>query len=147
MNETHTETVLAPGLVPLALVAIETGEHIDALVGRFAADLVLDDVGMRAVPAAVVRRFFTERAEWEARQEEERRARAGKRRKHTVPTGLPAKEGLTAFETIMASGDYQSVADAFGRPRPDFLAEELEAGQRAAREKAQLVKKMKEDLQ
>jgi hypothetical protein len=39
------------------------------------------------------------------------------------------------------------VADEFGRPPPNFLDEELEAGQRAAREKAQLVKKMKEDLQ
>ena len=53
-------------LVPVALIAVEVGETPDGIAHRFADVLVLDDVGIRAVPVDAARRFFAERAEWAA---------------------------------------------------------------------------------
>lgn len=48
-----------------------------------------------------------------------------------VPAGIPALEHGSAMESLMANDPgYQTPAEEFGRPRPNFLAEELEAGAR-----------------
>jgi hypothetical protein len=48
-----------------------------------------------------------------------------------VPAGIPALEGGSPLQSIMANDPgYQTVAEEFGRPKPNFLAEELEAGAR-----------------
>jgi hypothetical protein len=60
--------------------------------------------------------------------------------------GLPVVEGASPFESLM-NGDrsYMSPSEEFGgRPKPNFLAEELEAGARqqaAARAEAEAKKK------
>lgn len=38
-------------LVPLALIAVETGETVDHLVLHFGEAVEVDNIGMRAVPA------------------------------------------------------------------------------------------------
>lgn len=61
------------GLVPLVLIAVEVDEPVEHVVDRFSDEIVLDDVGMRAIPAAAARQFLTERAEQTARMEEQSR--------------------------------------------------------------------------
>ena len=56
-------------LVPLALIALEVGEPMELVAHRFGDAVVLDDIGMRAVPAAVAREFFAARAEQTGRME------------------------------------------------------------------------------
>lgn len=94
---------------------------------------------------------MAERREREARlAEDQRRLHEEIAQKHrVVPIGLPGREDLSAFEVMMAADDYTTVRDELGNPRPNFLEEELMAGQRAqaeAREKARLAKEMKDDL-
>ena len=46
--------------------------------------------------------------------------------------GVPAIEGMSPFESMVAAGGVVSPQDEFGgRPKPRFLQEALEAGQRA----------------
>jgi hypothetical protein len=47
-----------------------------------------------------------------------------------VAVGVPAGEGLTAFETMVAAPDYQTIQDELGLPKPNFLDEELAEGRR-----------------
>ena len=62
--------------------------------------------------------------------------------KHPVPVGagLPMVEGATPFESMVAAGGVVSPQAEFGsgRERPNFLREELAAGQRADDEKKRL---------
>jgi hypothetical protein len=44
--------------------------------------------------------------------------------------GVPAGEGLSAFETMVAQPGYQTIEDELGRPKPNFLHEELAEGRR-----------------
>jgi hypothetical protein len=48
-----------------------------------------------------------------------------------VPAGIPALEEATPYESMMAAGS-MSPTEEFGRPRPNFLEEELAAGRRQA---------------
>ncbi len=153
MNEqaTTVETVLLPesDLVPLALLAVEVGEPVDRIVPRFGDEITVDDVGMRAVSASATRRFFTERAEQKARQDEAaRRCREEKAPQPKPAPGVPAPEGAeSGVEALMMSAGWESPTDEFGRPSPNFLEEELAAGRRAAAEKERRVEQMKKDLQ
>jgi hypothetical protein len=63
-----------------------------------------------------------------------------------VLAGIPAREGLSAIETMMGQPSYTTPHAEFGRPKPDFLVEELEKGARqqaAARAHAEAVGKAK----
>jgi hypothetical protein len=60
-----------------------------------------------------------------------------------VPAGVPALEDGTPYESMMASGGV-SPAEEFGRPRPNFLEEELAAGRRHAADQAEAVRRAKE---
>lgn len=118
--------------VPLALIALEVGEPVEEVADRLGDVVQLDDVGMRTVPAAAAREFFAARAEQTARMEDQSRRLLEALDAPPVPAGIPAQEGATPFESLMA-GDrsYVSPAEEFGqRPKPNFLAEELEAGAR-----------------
>lgn len=122
------------GLVPLVLIAVEVDEPVEHVVDRFSDEIVLDDVGMRAIPAAAARQFLTERAEQTARMEEQSRRIQEEMAlmPRPAPGGIPAREGLNAHESLIAAdSSYVSPAEEFGRfPRPNFLVEALEAGQR-----------------
>lgn len=137
-----------PDLVPIALIALEIGGSVDRLVRRFGAEVVVDDVGMRAVPAETARRFFAERAEREARIAEANAQRP--KASVPVPAGVPAVEGAqTGFESLVAQPGYTTPAEEFGRPRPNLLDEELAEGRRRtaeAKEKAAMERRMNKDL-
>ena len=118
-------------LVPLSLVAAELGESIGTTERRFHQSVTVDDVGLRAVPAGVVRAFFEDRAALQARAAERRKKAREGRRPVSVPVGIPAGEDMSAFETMMSASGYQTVAEEFGRPAPNFLDEELAQGAQA----------------
>jgi hypothetical protein len=118
-------------LVSLVLIALEVDEPIELVADRLGDAIQLDDVGMRAVPAEVVRRFLSDRAEQEARQGAEHARRTAA----SVPVpagGVPAlSDDASALESLMAAdGSHLSPAEEFGRPKPNFLEEAIEAGQR-----------------
>jgi hypothetical protein len=128
------EFVHEESLVPLALIAIETGESVDMVAFRLGGAVELDDIGMQAVRADVARQFFAERAEQKVRAEEEfeRLQEAASRDAPAVGVGVPALDDASPFESLLA-GDrsYVSPAQEFGtRPRPTFLVDEIEQGQR-----------------
>jgi hypothetical protein len=119
-------------LVPLALIAIELGEPVELVADRLRDVVRLDDVGMRVVPAAAARQFFFARAEQEARMADQARRIEQGLEPSPIPIGVPAQEGSTPLESLMA-GDrsYVSPQEEFGRiPKPNFVAEEIEAGER-----------------
>jgi hypothetical protein len=157
MNEKTNEQVLLPesDLIPLALVAAEVGETVDRMAYRFGDEVETDDVGMRSISASVARRFFTERAEQRARQEEQQRQRAGQKAQKPVVVGVPAVEGASAYESMLAATGLVTPDQEFGRREaPRFLEEALEAGARAvaekraqtARNKERAADKLKKDL-
>jgi hypothetical protein len=120
-------------LLPLALIALEVDEPIELVADRLGEAVQLDDVGMRAVPAEVARQFLSERAEQTARMEEQSRRLQEAHKPSPVGAGVPAlSDDASPFESLM-NGDpgWVSPAEEFGqRPKPNFLVEELEAGQR-----------------
>jgi hypothetical protein len=119
-------------LVPLALIALEVDEPVELVADRLGDAVRLDDVGMRTIPAAVAREFLAGRAEQAARMEDQARRLQESLESLPVPAGLPAQEGLTPLESLMSADPaYSTPYDEFGgRERPNFLAEELEAGAR-----------------
>jgi hypothetical protein len=161
MNEQESGQEL--DLVQLALIAVEVGETVGALAHRFGDAVVTDDIGLRAVSAAEAREFFSERAAHRARSEEAHRQRAAEiERKYPKVrvVGVPAKEGATPFESLLASADeYVTPAQEFGFGQGGVATELLEAelakGRRAAEERRRLIDerakeraadKMKNDL-
>jgi hypothetical protein len=135
-------------LVPLALIALEVDEPIELVADRLGEAVQLDDVGMRAVPAEVVRQFLTERAEQTARMEEQSRRLKEAHKPSPVGRGVPAlPDDASPFESLM-NGDrsYVSPAEEFGqRPKPDFLVEAIEAGQRRQLAERAAIKERKKE--
>ena len=141
-------------LVQLALIATEAGETVDRLAHRFGDDVVLDDIGMRAVPASAARGFFAERAEQKAdmaARQKRRQAQLAARPRPAV-VGVPAKDGLDPV-AAMTSQDpaYTTPSQDFGpnrgNPRQEFMDEMLDDGRRAMaamREKARLAREKRE---
>lgn len=79
-KQTTIETVL----IPLALIAVEISESVDWVANHFGDEVEYDDIGMRAISAAEARAFFAERADWQARIDEEQ-ARQWAAAEDTVP--------------------------------------------------------------
>jgi hypothetical protein len=79
-----------------------------------------------------------ERREWWERFNKAREAReqAEQAEREPIVVGVPAVEGLSAFESMIAAAGYTSVNAEFGRPRPTFLDDERAAGQRQLAENA-----------
>lgn len=81
----------------------------------------------------MARQFFTERAEQTARMAAQSRRLQEAYTPSPVGRGVPAlSDDASPFESLMASErSHISPAEEFGqRPKPNFLAEELEAGAR-----------------
>jgi hypothetical protein len=135
-------------LVPLVLIAAEVGEPVELVAHRFGDDVQLDDVGMRVVSAAVARRFFTALAEQEARMQEQDRIsqERASRDASLVGGGVPAlSDDASPLESLLA-GDrsYSSPAEEFGQwAKPNFLVEELEAGQRRQAAEREAIRRRK----
>ena len=58
---------------------------------------------------------------------------------------MPAIDG-SPYEAMVAAGGVVLPSEEFGRPRPNFLEEELAAGQRESAEQRRAVARMKDDL-
>lgn len=114
------------------LIAAEVDEPVELVADRLGDAVQLDDIGMRAVPAAAAREFLAGRAEQAARMEDQFRRLQESLEPSPVARGVPAQEGSTPLESLMAADStYATPYDEFGgRPKPRFLQEELEAGAR-----------------
>ena len=162
MTETKTldsveDTALYPEseLVPLVTIAAELGEPIDVVVSRFGGYIKLNYWGARCVPAKMVMEHLARQWEWRQRHAAEVRQITEELASKPAPgsAGVPAQEGLTAAEVMMAQPGYQTPHDEFGRPKPNFLVDALDQGartlaeeQRLNAERRELVKRMRDHL-
>jgi hypothetical protein len=127
------EWVRETELIPVRHLSLDLTEPINgwelALLER-GVEIVDDDLGRPCVRREVLGDLLREERERLARIAAESAARAAAA-VAPLPAGIPALENGSAMASIMANDPgYQSVAEEFGRPRPNFLAEALEAGQR-----------------
>jgi hypothetical protein len=116
-------------LVPLVLVAAETGESLESLAARLGEAVDLDSIGMRCIPATVAQTFLTELREQRARQEE--RLRLHQEQSQPVPAGIPrppnADPTLTAHEVQRLADAEAEERDPARRinPQEEFLTQRL----------------------
>jgi hypothetical protein len=136
-------------LIPISHLRLDLAEPISgwasALLER-GLEILVDDLGRPCVRREVLGDLLREDRERLARIEAESAERAAAAVAPVPAAGIPALgEGASAMESIMAHDPgYQTATQEFGRPAPNFLAEELEAGRRAdadRRSEAELLKK------
>jgi hypothetical protein len=104
-------------------------------------EIVEDRLGRASIERHILARLIAEQRDREARLLEEASETATL--KQPVPVGVPAQEGMSAAESMMAAPGYVSARDEFEQfPRPRFLDEEFararehqRAEQEAARRK------------
>jgi hypothetical protein len=114
--EAVAETVNPAELVTLAELAAEgfgygspfvnsPKDAVDALERQLDGVVVLDDLGRRCTDRDTARRLFAERAAAEERQRVERQRREEElaKRQTSPPRGVPAGDGLTAYESMLAA--------------------------------------------
>jgi hypothetical protein len=137
--------------VPISYLSLDAPEPIRGWLAFFAErgiEIVVDDIGRLSVRRSVLGELLAERREREARLAEERAEKAAAR-KTPVAVGIPAGQGLSAFETMVAEPGYSTIQDELGRPKPNFLDEELAEGRRREAEKraeAELLKRAEQVL-
>ena len=135
MNTEGIETPLCDACrrVPLSHLHLDVEPPIGGWLEFFrkrGIEVADDHLGRPSVRRGVLGDLLDERKEREARQAERPRPE-----RTPVPAGVPAAgEDLSAFETMMAQPDYQSLHDEVGRPKPRFLEEQLAEGQRQRRD-------------
>jgi hypothetical protein len=121
--------------IPLSHLALDHPEPLDGwepLLQARGIELLEDDLRRPAIRREDARRLAEERREWERESVEKANQLQESLERPPVPAGIPALENGSAMESLMAHDPgYRTVAEEFGqRPRPDFLAELLEEGQR-----------------
>jgi hypothetical protein len=125
------------GTVPLSHLRLDIDEPISGWPVFFRErniEVAPDDLGRPSVPRRVLGELLAEREEQEARLAAQRAEQAAAR-EAPVPAGVPALEGASPFESLVAAGGVVTPAQEFGRrPKPNFLDEELAAGRRRAAE-------------
>jgi hypothetical protein len=132
--------------IPISYLSLDVDEPVGgwlAFFGEKNIEVAPDDLGRLSVPRRVLGELLTEQREREARIAAQRAEEAAAQAA-PVPAGVPAGEGLSAFETMVAQPGYQTIEDELGRPKPNFLDEELAEGRRREAEKqaeAELVKR------
>lgn len=123
--------------IPISYLSLDVDEPVGGWTTFFSEcgiEIVLDDLARPSVPRHVLRELVAEREEQKARVAAQRAEQAAALRT-PVPTGVPALDGATPFESLVAAGGVVTPEQEFGRrPRPNFLDEELAAGQRRAAE-------------
>jgi hypothetical protein len=128
------EWVRETELIPVRHLSLDLTEPINgwelALLER-GVELLDDDLGRPCVRREVLGDLLREERERLARIAVEGAARAAAA-VAPVPAGIPALEGGSAMESLMANDPgYRSPSEEFGqRPKPRFLEEALEAGAR-----------------
>ena len=131
-------------LIPLSHLALDHPEPLagwEPLLQARGIELLTDDLLRSAIRREDARRLAEERREWERSSAEKAYQLKESLEGPSVTVGIPALEDGSAMESLMAHDPgYQTAAEEFGRPKPNFLAEELEVGARhlaAARAEAE----------
>jgi len=106
-----------------------------SLEGR-GIQLVTDDLGRQAISRADFAGLIAEQSDRERRSVEEARRRAEEAQKRPVVVGVPAVEGASARESMLAAAGLVTPDQEFGRREaPRLLEEALDAGAKALAEK------------
>jgi hypothetical protein len=104
-------------LIPLSSLSAEGLGPVDALARQLAGLVQRDDIGRRAIPRDVARDLLAARAAAEERQRMQRQRRAEERakRRPRPPRGVPAVDGMSAYESMLAaSGEDERKKDRAG---------------------------------
>jgi hypothetical protein len=135
--------------IPLSYLNLDLDEPIEGWLRFFEERYITvmdDSLGRPSVARHVLGDLIAEQRAREARLAEEAAANASTL-KEPVPVGIPAREGLSAHENMMAQDGYTSLREEFERfPRPSFLDEEFartREHQRAEQEVARRKEKAK----
>jgi hypothetical protein len=140
------------GTVPLSHLGLDIDEPMSGWPAFFRErniEVAPDDLGRPSVLRHVLAELLAERREREARLAAQRAEEAATL-EAPVPVGVPAGEGLSAFETMVAQPGYQTIEDELGRPKPNFIVEELAEGRRreaAARAEQEAVQRAQRVLE
>jgi hypothetical protein len=126
------------GTVPLSHLGLDVAEPITGWPAFFRErdiEVAFDDLGRPSVPRRVLGDLLSEREEQEARMAAQRAAQVTAQ-EAPIPVGVPALDGASPFESLVAAGGVVTPEQEFGRrPKPNFLAEELAEGHRRDAEK------------
>ncbi len=143
-------------LIPVSHLALDPGTFGQRTPAEWArqleGEMFEDAFGRLCVTTTTALALADEHREQKAKMADAAARRAAQRRpRPPVPAGVPAEEGLEAFETMMAQPSYATPRDEYGLPAPNFLDDQFEAGQRLAAEKEAIAKeraveRMKDDL-
>jgi hypothetical protein len=133
-------------LVPLVLIALELGEPVEMVADHLGDAVQLDDLGMRAVPAAEAKEFIAARRAQTRRIEDQDRRLQEAQAPPPVAVGVPSVENMDAHAALMAAPGFTTVKEEFGLPSPTFLEDALAEGQRAEAEKRALVEQAQRAL-
>jgi hypothetical protein len=121
------------GTVPLSHLGLDLDEPMIGWPEFFAErniEVVEDDLGRPSVPRRVLGELLAEHEVEEARAATQRAEQAAAR-KVPVWVGVPALDGASPFESLVAAGGVVTPEQEFGRrPKPNFLDEALAAGRR-----------------
>ena len=149
--------------VPLSILQLDVDTPLggwEPLFAELNIKTLTDHIGRRSVSAAAARQLLKaarRRDELFAEDLDRRTAELAAKYPVPVAVGVPAVDGMTPYEAMVAAGGIVTPEQEFGgRPKPRFLLDELEAGARAQAEerrlaeeraKERLAKQMKDKLQ
>jgi len=148
-------------LIPVSHLGLDIGEPLGgfrSMFDRNGIEVVEDDIGRPSISRDDLGRLLTERREREAALVADAARRAAElEAKRPVLVGVPAREGATPYESMLAATGIVTPDQEFGRREPPrFLEEQLEAGAKALAEKRAQTReqnkqraadKLKKDLQ
>jgi hypothetical protein len=130
--------------IPVSHLSLDVPEPITGWLRFFEERNVQvfdDHLGRPSVARWVVGDLIAEHREREARLAE---VAAAQQAPVVIPRGIPAREGMSAYEMLMAGGGTSPVEE-FGRiPPPSFLEEALAEGQRHQAAERAAVRRRKE---
>jgi hypothetical protein len=129
--------------VPLSHLHLDLSEPVqgwEMFLAERSIEIVEDVSGRPSIPRWALTRLLDERRERERTVAEA--AERATRMTAAVGAGVPALPDSTAYESLLAP-EAVSPQEEFGRPRPNFLEEALEAGSRAQAAEREAVKRRK----
>jgi hypothetical protein len=133
--------------IPISHLALDVAEPIvgwEAFFEERNVQVFDDAIGRPSVPRYVLGDLLAEQRARDARLAEEAAAKAATL-EQPVAVGVPAlDEGATAYETMMSAGSTTPQEEFAFAPKPNFVVEELEAGQRRQAAEREAVRRRKE---
>jgi hypothetical protein len=147
-EEESTEALLCDACrrVPLSHLSLDLPEPVQGWESFFdqRSVVILDDsAGRPSIPRWVLADLIRESKERERRVAEEAAQLAAALNVPVVGRGVPAVEGATPFESMAAAGVVMP-SEEFGRPRPNFLEQELARGRQHQLAEAEAARRRKE---